>query len=235
MNPYVIVSPPYQNGYGGIRALHRLIHLLNEKGFDAYSVSSTNPLWNEKIINPADLTNDFIVVYPEIIKGNPNKLNKVVRWVLYYPGIIGGDKEYDPRELVFTWDKDYLDIPNELKVFTIEPELFNKGTNNELDCFWVHKGSSKTRSPITDGMFEITINSPSTREELANLLKRTKTFYTYDDKTQLIYEAMLCGCRVVLLPENIEYKKSELDNLYNHWQTLYNTQLDNFVNLTQKL
>jgi len=230
MSPYVVVTPIYRDNSNGVRVLHKLVHDLNERGYEAYCTSTPNPLWNEPLITKEKITEDFIVVYPEIIAGNPVGIHKVVRWALNKPGFLGGEPFKDG--LQFSWYKKYLDKPL-LTVNTIEPELFTKGTNDKFDCFYRNKGWKKPRVPMVEELREI-IDCPS-RWAYADLLKNTRIVYTYDDDTQLIYEAMLCGCRVIVVPENIELKKEDYDKKYSKYNKNHKKQLDRFIKLTQKL
>ena len=72
MGKYLIWTPDYRNNSGGIRALHRLCHLLNRRGQEAYvSNPIVNKDWNTLYLDPKNITDDFIAVYPEIVWGNP--------------------------------------------------------------------------------------------------------------------------------------------------------------------
>lgn len=228
MSPYVVMTLPYVDSSNGVRVLHRLVHELRKRGYEAYSTDTPNPLWNEKEIDIKDITEDFIVVYPEVIIGNPIGKHKIVRWALNKPGYLGGEEFKDG--LQFSWYKKYLDKPL-LTINTIEPELFTKGTNDKFDCFYVNKGKLKPRVPQLETLREI-INLPS-RKAYSDLLKQTRIVYTYDDDTQLIYEAMLCGCRVIVVPEKIELDKSVYDKRYEEYNKLHKSQLDNFIKETQ--
>ncbi len=47
---------------------------------------------------------DSIVLYPEVVSGNPLKAAKVVRWTLNSPGLLGGDAHYADDEMVFVFN-----------------------------------------------------------------------------------------------------------------------------------
>ena len=202
--PYLLYQNPYRHNSAGVRALHRLVHELNVRGIAAYAAGG-NPAWNEpppwRYTGPSV---EPIVIYPEIVSGNPLNAGRVVRWVLNTPGYLGGDKAYSPNERVFTWSKKFVDAPL-LTVDVTEHDLFNTDgvTRRDIDCFYVNKGPLRGafKDAKTDGMTEITHDFPPTREGLAALLKRTRTLYTYDDCTSLANEALDCGCEVMLLPE----------------------------------
>jgi hypothetical protein len=233
--PYLIWAPPYQHNSGGIRALHRLCHLLNERGQQAYVATKGNPEWKELPLPFDGCDARAIVVYPEIVNGNPWNAENRVRWVLNKPGFIGGPGHYDPDELVFAWSTDYVHVPADrlLTVDTIEWDLFNADlrTRRDADRFWTDKGANKgiPSCPVTAGLEQITYEWPAERAELAALLKRTRILYTYDDRSQLNWEAMLCGCRVVLLPQGRELTRAEVALSGD-----CDAQLENFIKITQE-
>ncbi|MDP2183251.1 MAG: hypothetical protein Q8K99_11870 [Actinomycetota bacterium] len=235
--PYLVFGPAYRHNCGGVRALHRLVHLLNERGQEAYSSEAGNPDWNEKHVSEYKGDEGPIVVYPEVVFGNPVGGKKVVRWVLNVPGFVGGPTDYPAEDLVFTWSKKFLDLPDSrlLSVGSLEHELFNtEGVSEKtIDCFYVGRGITRgaTLLPQTDGLLEITSDYPPTRKEVAALMKKTRTLYSYDDVTQVVSEALLCGCRVVLLPENVELTLDDREE--GDTRISYEDQLRNFVEVTQ--
>src|SRR5206468_9783222 len=96
----------YTHRSGGIRALHRLCHLLNEAGYSARLLPNrldlpfaTNPAWNTPLHSGS--IGDGIVIYPEVVSGNPLLARRVVRWALNFPGKLGGDASYAESEMVF--------------------------------------------------------------------------------------------------------------------------------------
>ena len=111
---FLVVAPPYTRNSGGVMALHYLCHLLNDIGiahiwpmplgqvlsyankadFDIIKTIETNrlnnfavaPHLNTPIFKGNTLQNNLIIVYPEIVHGNPLKGKNVARWLLYYSG-----------------------------------------------------------------------------------------------------------------------------------------------------
>lgn len=215
---YSIWAPPYHHFSGGIRALHELGEKLAEKGF--------NPLVGQTY-EPGT-----IAIYPEVVSGNPFNAKYVVRWCLNVPGRLGGEDKYDPAELVFTWSEKYLNLPKDriLKVDVIDPFFTNNHLKREGDCFWSGKGPRRgcVPGPEVEGMEEITYSYPAERTELADLLNKKKRLYSYDDCTAMLLEALLCGCEVILLPEN---KQILLEDVI--LRDDYDAELDNFIKITQ--
>jgi len=241
--PYVFAGSEYHHASAGIRAWHRIIHELNRRGMVAFSLEDTNPDWDERRITHLGYwivraLEDPIVVYPEVVSGNPLRAGRVVRFVGNTPGYLGGDAEFADTELVFTWSKQFYDTDRILMVDTIESELFNDVDLPEKDTDCAYVGKAEFRGveelPETFEMTHITRfpRWPSAREELAALLRRTRTLYTYDDCTMIIDEALLCGCEVVLLPEGRTL--TEVDIAGRLTQQEYDAQMTRFIEETQQ-
>jgi len=214
--PYLIMAPEYQNSSAGVRALYRLKDEIIKRGYEA------------NIVQKGFASNDDIVVYPEIVSGNPLGGKTVARWVLNYPGKLGGTKEYDSRELIFTWDKVYCD-GHVLTVPIIEDFFRNEGLKRSGQCFWIGKGKRPDiENYNTDNWTEITYDWPATREELAKLLNEKEVFYTYDNNTALVSEAKACGCKVFIIGEELE--GGNFDENIKH----YDEQIDAFIQETQE-
>jgi hypothetical protein len=208
--------------------------LLNENGFPAYTRKPGNPDWNEPILSSYRHYIEPIVIYPEIVTGNPMRARYVVRWLLNAPGYLGGTRELADSELVFTWSRQYANIEHILEVDIIERELFCPGTKlRDGDRYYVGKGLQRGAAlcPLTEGLEEITPSYPPTRSGLADMLQRTRNLYLYDDHTSLSLEGILCGCRVVLLPENVELT---VPTTIGEDLLKFETQVKEFIMLTQR-
>jgi hypothetical protein len=62
-----------------------------------------------------------------------------------------------------------------------------------------------------DKMFEITRNFPA-KAELGKLLRAARVLYCFDNSTILAYEALLCGCPVVVIPDGTQ-SRQDYENL----------------------
>lgn len=234
LRPYIIWAPPYHKS-NGIRALYRLYDELKLRGFEVY-IWCTKPQYKDgyEYIHKisAQMRKNAIAVYPEVTNGNPLKMQNVVRWVLYYPGRIGRLTEFDKNELIFSWLKEYFDAPI-LQVPHLDRKLFYKDENviKDTDAYFVYKGGQCRDLPELQNAVKITYNSPASREELAKLLRRTKVLYSFDDKSALNDEALLCGAKVMIVKADQIIAHTDIEEVS---PADFSAQLDNFINLTQK-
>lgn len=193
MKPYLIVTPFYADCCAGIKVLHKLADKLRSNGYEVYK--TTDPI-NYDV---GRVKREGVVVYPEIIQGNPLRANNVVRWDLNKPV-----QDYPISDLIFSYNEmllRYSKAKDILNIDAIEDFFCKPGVEDRTKvCFWIGKGRGTPMVKETDGAIEITHGWPTPRTELAKLFQESKVFYTYDNFTALIDEARLCGCPVVIIP-----------------------------------
>lgn len=213
---FLVTAPNYANNSAGTRVMHRLCHFLNETGHSAkMACTIVNPEWNTPMVQADDLFD--VVIYPEVVRGNPLNALRVVRYVLNIPGKLGGMTEYEENEMVWYYTKDlkyhaqkaasgrevyHMCLP------VIERELFNTEgcSDRPTDAVYIGKGTEEYAvTPHPANAVEITKKWPDRRGALADLLKSTHTLYSYDNYTMLLYEAHLCGCKVLTIDNNREW------------------------------
>lgn len=222
-SPYYIVSPPYERRSAGIRALHLLCHWLNRAGYPAYIhnfLEREGPFARPDLITPllsprvaldhlnAGLTP--IVVYPEIFAGNPLQAPCVVRYVLNYPGLLGGDRQFDENEMIFAYSQHLAESIGSgagvLCMPFVDTSVFHMPEPEDSprvgSCFYAHKfcKSGGTLFGLPGDAVEILAQSPDaqTPEQIANLFRTCEKFYAFED-TALILEAALCGCPTIIM------------------------------------
>lgn len=226
---YVVLGGPYLSNSAGIYCLHRLCHELNRLGYHslvslgsssiAVDASQQAPGMQAPMIDwhtAKDLcASGYVAVYPETVKGNPWKARKVARWVLNRPGLLGGDAVYDETEKVFCYSDLFLPyvknaVVGKLHMPTIRQDLFfNDPTDQRprsFDCYYVGKSQWKEGACDPKQTFEITRGTPP-KQELGKLFRATRILYCFDNSTILVYEALLCGCKVVVIPDGTQTKQ----------------------------
>lgn len=163
--------------------------------------------WPEKplaIAAPWEISN-AVVLYPEIIDGNPLKARRVARWFLNKPGLLTGNVDYGSNELYFFYDKIFDDSSinpfhdNLLTILTVM-SLYRQ-TNFGLrqgSCYVLRKGKARAPDPVTlDGP----VIDDLGHEEIAEIFNRCEYCVSYDPHTMFSFYAALCGCKSVVVPE----------------------------------
>ena len=226
--PYYIVAHPYSRVSAGIKCLHLLCHNLNLRGYPAYllPLGELSEFSHEEACEPDFLTPILtrriarrhyetgrtpITVYPEIVSGNPYAAPCVVRYVLNFPGLLGGDKTFSSEELCFGYSKVLAESvarpENVLFIPASDTRIFHPGDTGAPrsgSCYYASKYKREHKGETFDATrdsVEITARMPNSQspKEIAELFRRSEIFYTYEN-TALAIEATLCGCPAVFLP-----------------------------------
>jgi len=153
-----------------------------------------------------DLRDNAIIIYPEVTYGNPLDAKNIVRWWLYKRKFPPHKKQVKAKEINFHWHESYLDeliISEGTSLFTITSVMTDKYKQSNFGvrrgyCHIVRKGRSKVLdqhpkdSILIDGL---------THEETARVFNAVEYCVSYDSRTMLTRFAALCGCKVMIVPE----------------------------------
>lgn len=226
---FVIHTPDFNEDVGGVILLHKLCYMLNDLGYQAVlwpgdqrPVSKYLRFLNRdralvlskdypaQVIKSHELAEHDIVIYPEVVRGNPLKHPHVVRWFLHKPGYHTGEIDYGKDELYFFFDS-HSDDPsintnpdNKLSLLAIHPAYVNRGEDRSGSCYLVRKGKGKQLVHDLDGSLKI---DGLNHEEIANIFNRASVFYSYDEMTMYSQFAALCGCVSVVIPESYKCRE----------------------------
>jgi len=228
---YLVVAPSYSPDSGGAIFLHQLVHALNMLGTTAALwpikrmprvgiAAKARAIWRRPHIlwrdspfavsqalntpiAPRDaFCSGSIVVYPEIVLGNPLGAQNVVRWLLYRPGL-RNPYRFGPNEIFFRAGE-MSDLPEltggapELFLWKLNAAYRNMGrTDRKGTCFLVRKGVDKARIPETEGAIPI---DDLPHEKVAEIFNRCEVFYSYDEASFYSQYAAICGCLSVVVP-----------------------------------
>lgn len=203
--PYYIWTPSYTHKSSGVRTLHLLCHALNEIGEKAYLVPmvgagefAMHPHLNTPALNhpyESFYGDNFIGVYPDIVRGNPMNAKRVVRYLLAPRGAYGGDAEFPATDNI--WGALPSIADKVLRIPVSDTSIFyNDGQERSGSCFYSHKYEMH-------GNQLLDITKDSTRlegslENLADILRKSTVCYIYE-VSSILTEAALCGCPVVLV------------------------------------
>ena len=210
---------------------------------------------------------DFIAIYPEIVRGNPTEARHVVRYILAKPGEMSSrgepgptvfpvsDKIYFFSELYNTMgaDKNHIMFLPVLNLHLFKVTNTGKRQHN---CKLIGKGSD-LHLKETEGLFEVTREFANDQGALADYLNECEAMYSYDNHSAVFEIARLCGCRVVVIPnqytkeefakyepgmngisygieENVPLDAVEFRNHYENMVKVFEERLDYFIEDTQK-
>lgn len=271
---YIIWAPNYVSGSAGVKCLYLLCHYLNSLGYKSYITHSTQttpelmaPLLLPRAAKKKLKSGQFVIVYPEVVSGNPYGAKHVVRWVLNRPGLLGGTPLYHPDEKVFYYSEVYRryianPVSGKLYLPTIDESLFfsnSSPSSRHLTAYYVGKSRFQPGYFKESETFEITRDFPK-RQMLGEIFRSCKCLYCFDNSSIIIYEAALCGCPVVVIPdgtqtyedfqklelglngiswgpEHLELAQSTLPQLKSKLigaQEEFKVQLNQFTHLTQR-
>lgn len=231
----MIYGPHYDDNSGGSIALYKLCRVLTELGHDAKIWHWTRPHPHEsRLINGKYSTyfnygahvkleddphfftykdaaledvDDSIVVYPEIVEGNPLGAERVVRWLLNKPGVVFGSAAFGLDEVTFYFDEPFLpdtweaDPMRKLKVIEWKWDVYTKTNygHREGTCYMVRKGDALPLTYHPDDAIQV---DGLSHRELAEVFNRCERFISYDHVTAYSLYAALCGCDSIVVPRD---------------------------------
>jgi len=162
------------------------------------------------------VSDDTIVVYPEVVEGNPLKAKNVVRYFLNREGLASGNRvNPSPDDFILAFNAMFHASPQAIVRYeNLNPHVYlgsRPTIDRRLDCTYMGKGVMYSdQCKVVEGTIEITRSAPADRQGLADLLRQTRFLYTFDVCSALNSEAIICGAVVVPLMFN-PYKAEELE------------------------
>lgn len=223
LRPYYVVTPPYASGSAGVRVLHLLARALIRVGAPAYVVdiglsSDPDPFLGPTVSVPiltpsvarqhAQAGVTPVVVYPEVVHGNPLGARHVVRYLLNHPGAMGGPARFPRGDQLLAFSQAIADgagTPHVLCIPPSDPDDFVPTSPEPRDPDLVLAYASKFRRAggrpvLPPAATEITVSFPP-RGQLRAYLARASVLFAWED-TAVIVEALLSGCPVVVAPDS---------------------------------
>lgn len=206
---YTIVTPAYGRS-AGVRVLHTLCHELNELGFVAKLVlmgggvpPHTNPKFNTPCLLKQEnqYLDESIVIYPEVISGNPLGAKNVVRYILNREGYINGQSmDSEENDFILSYSRAFVKAHQTLfiPVIDLNEFRFEEDSVRDQNMLWIGKGKVEDLSGVPKGLVGITSNWPETPRDMAVNFKRTKFLYSFDFMSSINIEAVMCGAVTVL-------------------------------------
>lgn len=231
---FIVCAPRFSETSGGSIALHKLAQILGILGHEVlfwplhrvelrarpfsgawwrkYSYIATRlyrPRYSTipgsilRIAEESDV-NDSVVVYPDIVRGNPLKARRYVRWLLYHvmsrnaKAASDGDLYFCYQE-AFNHDCGKMEYGGTLHVAHWLLNIYkqtNFGTRSG-SCYMIRKGKSRPDLPSLRG--KVIVDGLDHRS-LARIFNEKKYCYFYDAYTGYSSYAAVCGCIPVIVP-----------------------------------
>jgi len=180
------------------------------------------------ITNWPYVDDDTIVVYPEVIFGNPLAAKHVVRWFLNvnrFKGEIYASQAYGKDDLFICYHQKFNDsILNpsgrQVRLLHFNHDVY-KRTNyghREGSCFIIRKGQN--RADLPSSVPGIIIDDLS-EEEKVEVMNKCKYCYSYDTQTLYATVAAVCGCISIVVTEPGKRREDYLDGDEKAWGVAY--------------
>jgi hypothetical protein len=226
MKKFLISTHGFDMGIGGLKVLHKLCHLLNERGHDAYLIPldfsqpfSVYEGYNTKMVTQEVMDNldDVIVIYPESWYGNYLDAPNVVRWILGFPYQQHVDT-WNTKDLWF-WYLPYFfngqfqtNVDNILYVGETHRDIFyDMNLSRGGSCWTLRKAQvSENEYSHPDGVF-IPYHAAGDLVSLSKLFNSKETFYCYDNYTYLTMQSLMCNTDTIVIPNKLHNKQQFLD------------------------
>jgi hypothetical protein len=200
---------------GGNTALYNLGKLINKKNYkNIYAKmyvylrkNKINPYCNV-FANNNEINPRTLVIYPDGTYNNPLFAKNVMRWILLEIGT-----SYRPLDILKTWKSDNLVYhweksniaKNEkiLNVTSIDKIYVNNHLNKKdnSSCYLIKKRNFYNwDKKLIHSNSSICIDNLSS-VKIVNIFNTCEKFYCYDLNTFLIIGSIICGCKVILVPD----------------------------------
>ena len=188
--------------------MHKLCHVMRQIGVDAR-------LWIEDdglrmcdefdtVLGNGDCDpKDSIVLYPEVVTGNPLKAQRVVRWLLNKPGFFGTKWDVGESDIIVGYTPRLCQMYSgcdQLQVFEAWPKFFVPPPSYVVRSGKCHTLRKSKAYPEINGSTLIGKDSFD-MEMLRDLFQKSERFFCYDADSMLPLFAAMCGCEAVVMPQ----------------------------------
>jgi hypothetical protein len=227
---FYVWTPDFTHMSSGVRCLHLLCHHLNRLGYKSYvSTPVTNPSFSTPFADHARL-DQFrqdgladIVIYPEIVAGNPLHAPRVVRYLLNRPGYFTGvgAEAYGADDFFLHYAEEFVpaglnSLP--LRIPVLDTEIYRLPERPvERNSFAVYAARYQPDLASFPAWVVnpelISAVTPRLPESLAKLYQRSRALIT-GERTAACIEAIHCGCPVIILP-NKAFNHQPFVSYYN--------------------
>lgn len=229
----------YRSFSFGIVCQYEFVRVLNEKGicsrFICFEPRDTNfdvPKKYQQFIqyckdDEVDLSDTDVVVYPELVPGNPLKAKRVIRWLLNRPYVLTGTGiHYGESDLLYSYSN-YVNpvlpqlfyLPDDRKLFARlrKNGKYDKKTisiyfgKTYLDKLNSRKEEIKDLLSSYSKVNVITRMVPARREDALKLIADSDLLLSFDPFSNMNFEANILGVPVLILDDSYGIRDREFN------------------------
>jgi hypothetical protein len=212
----IIHAPDYTYLHSGIRCLHVLCHRLNRLGVgSAVTCRIVDPgletprFVPRRIFGQPDALDQSMVIYPEIVAGNPLRAKRVVRYLLNRPGFFTGvgTEAYGAGDYFLHFAEEFRPAglrSRLLRLPLVDTDIFRPPSSPSVrHGFLVY--SDRYRPDVAQfpawaaPLTVVSHGAPRDPPTLADLYRSSQALIV-GERTLAIAEALHCDCPVVMLP-----------------------------------
>ncbi|WP_127021658.1 WavQ [Rheinheimera mangrovi] len=224
--------------------IKNIFNLLKWSVYNSIRPFKTNKFFNTPVFSGSIKNlNDYIVIYPEVVFGNPLQAKNVVRWLLHQPGFHENRFYYSAGELIYKFNSAIKDFEfpgsvtskNELKVIHYPLEYYNTAdlpSSRKGYCYCVRKGKGKKhiKDHSTDTLIDDLPHS-----KVAEIFKNSEFFISYDTYTAYSIFAVLCGCKSIVVGDEGVEERDWYPNQVDRFGLSYGVPYNNWAEETKGL
>lgn len=160
------------------------------------------------------ISEDTIVVYPDVIYGNILKAKNIVRWLLYFNRFRNDVNAYCKDDLFFCYREIFNDYQLNPECRMLYFQNFDFDLYKQINygerfgcCYVVRKG--KNRNDLPENFNGPVIDNWS-EEDKVKAMNKYKVCYFYDTQTFYTAIAAVCGCIPIIVMEPGKIKEDYL-------------------------
>jgi hypothetical protein len=242
---FLIASSQFIPQSGGVRVLHDLCDTLNRLGYEAgiafyhggnakeqnfqWAISNypgsykPNMLYKQWDTSQPDreireYLAEAIMIYPDLIIGNPLSAPRVVRYLL------NRNEDSFADDFVLSFSKMYAEQFHAtlFSVFSEDAIHANQSkhwSERTIDLTYIGKGDNFIETHKIPDTIILERAWPSDKQQLGILLRNSRFMFSWDCVSSTNLDAMICGCIPVLLHDRqinrIDLNKGELQNCFS--------------------
>lgn len=201
----------FDHNSGGVMVHYELCKILNEYGINSkiYCTEKIqNHVCNSYYNNDFPIDETTVVIYSELIRGNPFNSKYSVRWILAPLGSLSESTiylNYNKQDLVYYFNSElkFNDHPDKmgtvyklLSTLYIYPNIKQTNFNTRDGTCFTYRKHHMHKSGIIHihppDSFEI--NNSHSQDNMIDFFNQYKYFISYDPLTFITIMAALCGC-----------------------------------------